>query len=74
MAQDAHFLPRKPHPRHVTGIASRLREQMQGALPAPSGCTLPRQCGYSFAILRLVLPSLVAFFIRFPNMETEKTE
>ncbi|MGC2049304.1 MAG: hypothetical protein WA635_11940, partial [Gallionella sp.] len=42
-----------PHLRHVTGEASRLREQMHAALPAPGCFATPCQSGYS---LRADLP------------------
>ncbi len=52
-AQNAHLLVCKPHLRHVTGEASRLREQMQAVLPAPEGFAPPCQYGYFFAGFRL---------------------
>jgi hypothetical protein len=43
----------KPHLRHVTGEASRLREQMQAILPAQEGFNPPCQNGRFFAGFRL---------------------
>jgi len=43
-------------------MASRLREWMQAALPAPAGYAPPCQRGYFFAIARLVLSSLATYF------------
>jgi len=51
-AQDAHLFTYKPHQRHITGEDSRLREQMQVALPAPDGFTTPCQSGYFLADFR----------------------
>jgi hypothetical protein len=52
----------KPHLQHVTGKASRLREQVQAALPAPDGFTTPCQSGNFFILSRLVPASLATFF------------
>jgi hypothetical protein len=52
-AQNARLLTCKPHLRHVTGEASRLREQMPAALPAPGCFATPCQSGYFLADFRL---------------------
>ena len=43
----------------ITGGDSRLREQMQAALPAPGCYATPCQSGYFFALLRLAIIGLI---------------
>ena len=47
------------HLRHVTGEASRLREQVQAALPAPRCYATACQSGYFLAPLRLAIIGLI---------------